>query len=236
MTTATLALAAKDLRIEARARDTLAPMLAFSLTVTLLLSFALPPAPRLRAPLEVPLGTAPMADALAGGLWITVMFAGLIGFARTFEMEREEWAIESLLVAPLDRASLFLAKGLANLAYIVIVEAVLLPVFALFFGISLGPGWLALALVAALVDIGFVAAGTLFASAAARTRSRELLLPVLALPALVPAFIAGVELTSDLFLGAGMSEVTGRSWFVILCAFDVVFGIVGYLFFEFVID
>ena len=233
----TLVLARKDLRIETRARDTLPPMLAFAFAVTLLLAFTLPAPGPLRRPIDIPAaGTVRLADVLAGFLWITVLFAGLIGFARTFETERRDGALEVLLLAPLDRSGLFVAKAVANLVYIVLVEIFLLPAFAILYGVDLGSSFGALVLVALLVDIGFVSTGTLFASLAARTRSRELMLPILALPAVVPVFIAAVELSSDLFLGGGFDAVTETGWFAILVVFDIVFSVVGALGFEFAIE
>ncbi|HYN36416.1 MAG TPA: heme exporter protein CcmB, partial [Actinomycetota bacterium] len=106
----------------------------------------------------------------------------------------------------------------------------------LLFDLDIGSGWLPLLLVLFLGAIGFSAIGTLFSSIAAQTRSRELILPLLALPALVPLFIAVVELTSDLFLGGGFSSIAERGWFGILVAFDLLFAIVGSLVFEFAID
>ena len=229
-------LAGKDLRAEMRGRDTLPPMLAFSLAVTLLLAFSLSPDGDLRAPADLPVGAASLGVVLSAFLWITVLFAGLIGFARTFEVEREAGAIEALLLLPIDRTGLFLGKACANLCYVVAVEALVLPVFALLFSLQLGAGWLVLLLVTGLVDIGFVAIGTLFASVASHTRSRELMLPILALPALVPIFLAAVELTSDLFLGGGLEEVAARAWFGILVAFDVIVGVAAALAFEYVLD
>lgn len=226
----------KDLLVETRARDTLPPMLAFCLTVSLLLAFSLPGNTVMQDVVEVPIGTVALADVIAGFLWITILFAGLIGFARTFEVERADGALDALLLVPLDRSGLFAAKALSNLVYIAVVEIVLVPVFALFFSLELGADWLVLVLVIALVDIGFVAIGTLFASLAAQTRSRELILPVLALPALVPIFIAAVELTSDLFAGGGLGTVAARGWFGILLLFDLVFVTVGALAFEFAVD
>jgi heme exporter protein B len=191
----------------------------------------------LRRPIDIPAaGTVRLADVLAGFLWITVLFAGLIGFARTFETERRDGALEVLLLAPLDRSGLFVAKAVANLVYIVLVEIFLLPAFAILYGVDLGSSFGALVLVALLVDIGFVSTGTLFASLAARTRSRELMLPILALPAVVPVFIAAVELSSDLFLGGGFDAVTETGWFAILVVFDIVFSVVGALGFEFAIE
>ena len=226
----------KDLVVELRGRDTLPPMLAFCVTVALLLAFSLPGNTVMQDAVEVPLGTIAIADVIAGFLWITILFAGLIGFARTFEVDRADGALDALLLVPLDRSGLFAAKALSNLVYIVVVQLVLVPVFALFFSLGLGGDWLVLMFVIALVDIGFVAVGTLFASLAAQTRSRELILPVLALPALVPIFLAAVELTSDLFTGGGLESVAARGWFGVLIVFDLVFATVGALTFEFAID
>ena len=219
----TAALARKDLRVESRGRDTLPPMLAFAFTVALVLAFALPDATRASA------------KVVAGFLWITVLFAGLIGFARTFEVEREEGALDALLLVPLDRSGIFFSKAAANLVFLALVEVLLVPVFGLFFALDLS-SWLMLALVILLVDLGFVAVGTLFAALAAQTRSRELILPILALPVLVPVFIAGVELSADLFAGASLDDIAARGWFGILLFFDVVFLVVGALGFEFALE
>jgi len=233
----TAVLIRKDLRVELRARDTLPPMLAFSFAVTLLLAFTLPTSGSLEAPTSVVgVGVAPLADVLAGFFWVTVLFAGLVGFARTFEIDQQEGALDVLLLVPLDRTGLFVAKAAANFVSITVVEAVLLPAFAVLFGVelvsSLGP----MIVVVVLVNIGFVAIGTLFSALAAGTRSRELILPILALPALVPVFIAGLELSSDLFLGGGLGAVTEQGWFGILLAFDVIMATAGALAFEFAID
>jgi heme exporter protein B len=232
----TMALVAKDLRIEVRARDTLPPMLAFSLAVTLLLAFTLPSSTAPGRAVNLPVGSVALNDVLAGFLWITILFAGLVGFARTFEVERREGAIDSLLLVPVDRSALFIAKALANLTFVVLVEVFLLPLFLLLFQIDVATDWWLLVVILLLGDIGFVAVGTLFASLAARTTSRELMLPILALPVLVPLFIAGVELTSDLFARGGTESIVDEGWFVVLLAFDVVIGVAGALVFEFALD
>jgi heme exporter protein B len=230
-----LALVAKDLRIELRAKDTLPPMLAFSLAVTLMLAFTLPSSTSPGRAIDLPVGTVALSDVLAGFMWVTILFAGLVGFARTFEVERREGAIDSLLLVPVDRSALFLAKAAANLGFVVLVEIFLVPLFALLFQIDISGDWWLLVLILLLGDIGFVCVGTLFASLAARTTSRELMLPILALPVLVPLFIAGVELTSDVF-GAGARSITDEGWFVILLAFDAIIGVAGALVFEFALD
>lgn len=232
----TRGLVAKDFRIEARSHEVLPAMVTFVLTVTLLLAFSIPPGSRLDDRVRPILGSVPVADVLAGFLWISVLFAGLIGFARLFELEREDQAIDALILAPLDRSGLFIAKAIVNLAFVSVVELLTLPLFALLFGLQLGGRWATLALIVFLVNAGFVSVGTLFAAISARSRSRELLLPILALPTLVPIFIAGTELTSDLFLGLSFQSISERGWFVVLIAFDVIFGIVGALAFDFVLD
>lgn len=232
----TLRLTRKDLIIEARARETLPPMLAFAFTVTLLLAFALPAGARIGGNIRAPFGTVPVAEVLSGYLWVTILFAGLIGFARTFEVERSSGALDPLLLAPLDRSGLFAAKATANLVYLVAVQIFLIPIFAIFFAANLGNSWIVLIIVIGLADIGCVAVGTLFAALAAQTRSRELMLPILALPILVPAFIAAVELTSDVLTGAPLTAVAARGWFGILVAYDIVFVMVGMLAFEFALD
>ncbi len=231
----TLILTGKDLRIESRARDTLVPMLAFAIAVTLLLAFTLPTTGDNDRAIAGASSTT-VADVLAGFFWITVLFAGLIGFARTFETERAEGTVDSLLLVPLDRSGLFLAKALANFTFIAIVEVFLLPLFILLFSLDVGAGLAPLLLVIFLVDVGFVAVGTLFASVAAQTSSRELILPVIALPTLVPVFIAGADLTSDLIDGGGLSTIVETGWFGVLVAFDVILGVAAALVFEFVIE
>ncbi|MBW3595199.1 MAG: heme exporter protein CcmB [Actinobacteria bacterium] len=233
----TAALARKDLRIEMRARETLPPMLAFAFAVTVVLSFTLPGAPELHAPRELPpVGTVALADVVAGFLWITVLFAGLIGFARTFEAERDDDAIESLLLAPIDRSGLWLAKAIANLVFIVAIELFLVPAFALLFGFRVLDDIGTLVGVVLLVDLGFVATGTLFSALAAQTRSRELMLPILALPALVPVFLGAVELSSDLFVGRGLAGDGSAGWLAILGVYDVAAIAVSVMAFEYALD
>jgi heme exporter protein B len=233
----TRALAAKDIRIEARGRETIVPMLVFVLAVALLLAFTLPAPAQVSARVDLPLGASPtFADVAAGFLWVTLLFAGLIGFARTFEIDGDDGALDALFLVPLDRSGLFLAKALANLGGIALVELFALPLFGLLFGLDLGARWAGLLLVVVLADVGFVCVGTLFSALAAQTSSRELVLPILALPALVPVFIAAVELTSDLVAGGSVSDVAARGWFAILVAFDVVLAAAGALLFEFAVE
>jgi heme exporter protein B len=169
-------------------------------------------------------------------MWVTVLFAGLIGFARTFEVERQDGALDAMLLVPLDRSGLFAAKAIANLVFVSIVELFVVPAFVILFSVNIGPGLVTLLLVILLTNIGFVAVGTLFAALAAQTRSRELVLPILALPALLPVFIAAVTLSSDLLAGVGLDQVTARGWFAILVAYDIIFTTISALAFEAALD
>lgn len=226
----------KDMTIEARGRETLPAMIAFSFAVTLLLAFSLPPDVVVSAEAVLGAGTVPVTEVLAGFLWVTVLFAGLIGFARAFEVERADGALDPLVLAPVDRAGLFTSKAVANLVSLVAMEICLVPLFALLFGVNLGGRWFVFIFVMALTNLGFVTIGTLFSALAAQTRSRELMLPILALPLLVPIFIAATELTGDLFAGEGLATVASRGWFGILVASDIVFAVIGALAFEFAVE
>lgn len=232
----TFALAAKDLRVELRGRETLPPMVAFALAVTLLLAFTIPASPNVLTPVRLPSGAVEAADVLAGFMWVTILFAGLIGFARTFEVERQDGALDAMLLVPLDRSGLFVAKAIANFLFVGAVELFVVPAFVILFSVEIGPGLLTLLLVVVLTNIGFVSVGTLFAALAAQTRSRELVLPILALPALLPVFIAAVTLTSDLMSGIPLDEVAARGWFAILIAYDIIFGTIAALAFEAALD
>lgn len=226
----------KDLVLEARGRQMLLPMVAFTLSVTTLLAFALPGATAPRAVVLLSPGTVPAAELLAGFLWVALAFAGLVGFSRSFEVDRQDGTIETVLASPVDRSILFAAKAASNFILLALTELMMIPLFSIFFSIDLGRSWPLLALIVLLTDVGFVAVGTLTSVVAAGTRSRELLLPVLALPLLVPAFVAAVELSGDVFAGADLAGVAVRGWFGVLLAYDVVFGIVGALIFELALD
>ena len=228
-------LTSKDLRVEWRSRDTLPSMVAFAVAVTVLLAFVLPASSDPATPVDVPIGTAPLGRVLAGFFWVIVFFAGLIAFARTYEAEREDGALDALVLLPLDRSGLWLAKCLSNLVLLVALEVLLAPIFAILFGVAIWDVWPTFLLITLLVDIGFVAIGTLFSSIAVHTRSRDLILPVLAVPALVPVFIAAVELTTTAFEGGGIGDVTSAGWFAILATFDVVAAAVGALAFDAVV-
>ncbi|MBI3964659.1 MAG: heme exporter protein CcmB [Chloroflexi bacterium] len=208
----------KDILWEWRRRETLTAMLVFGLLTLVTYNFAFDLSGR-------------EAAALAPGvLWLALIFAGMLGLGRAFGLERESGCLEGLLLAPVSREAIYVAKVVGNVAFIVSAEAVLLPAFAALFNVPiLRPDIL---VVLFLGTVGFGVIGTLFAAMTASARAREALLPVLILPLLVPVVIAGVKTSSTLLAGEGDAS-TG---FSLLAAFDVIFLALSLLACEHVLD
>lgn len=205
------AIARKDLLLEARSRERLVSMGTFAVLVAVVFAFALDPSVRARS----------VAGAM---IWVTVLFAGTLGLGRSFALETEADALSGLVTAPLDRGALYLGKLLANLAIVLVVEAVIFPVYALFFGLSWAGSLLALSAVVFLATVGFMALGTLFAAIAAHTRLGETLLPILLLPLLVPVVVFATGATQRLLVGRPVAEVV--SHLKMLGAFALLFVLV----------
>jgi heme exporter protein B len=213
------AIVRKDLLIELRSRDVLSSAVVFTLLVLLIFNFALDL-------------TGETVRAVAPGvLWVTFIFAGMLTLGRAFARERERGALQGLLLAPIDRGALFVAKLLVNLALLGVVELVALPAFVGLYNLSPRPG--ALLAVVALGTLGFATVGTLFAAVAANTRAREALLPLLLFPVLVPVIIGAVKATGEGLPGAAPD---GPPWLGLLVAFDAIFLALGYVLFEYVIE
>lgn len=215
-------IAAKDLRLEFRSRTAFLSSLVFTALVLAIFNFARDP--------TVLSGT----DLAPGILWITFCFAGLLGLNRAFALERENRTLDGLLLAPVDRTALYLGKALANLVFVGTVEAVALPLFALFFNVPLLPVLGPLLAVVALATVGFVAIGTLLSAIAVNTRFAELMLPVLMLPFLVPPITAAVQMTSRVFAARPFAEVS--AWLKLLVGYDIVVVLAAFLVFEYTLD
>lgn len=204
-----LAIAAKDIRAELRSRTALLSAVVFAALVLVIFNFARDP-------------TAVAAVDLAPSvLWVTFALAAMVALNRAFTVERENGALDGLLLAPVPRGAVFLGKLVANLAFVGTVEAVALPLFVLFFNVDLGHALPGLLGVTVLATIGFVAVGTLFSAMAVRTRFAELMLPVLLLPFMVPPLIGAVQVTARLLADRPLSEMMG--WLRLLALYDVVF-------------
>ena len=207
--TASLLVARKDLAIEFRTRSAFVSALVFALLGIVIFNFAWDP-------------TAVAAIDLAPGvLWVIFTFAGLLGLHRSFAVEQADHAMDGLLSAPIGRESIFIGKALANLVFVLGVQAVAIPAVALFYNLPLDGGMLAIAGIAILAAIGLVAVGTLFSAMAVNTRLAELLLPMLALPFFVPIVIPAAQATAKLLVGRPPAEAL--SWLKLLLAFDIVF-------------
>lgn len=213
----------KDLRIELRSKESVPAMTLFALTVYVLFHFGLD-----RDTLEGGLA--------AGVLWVTLLLAAVIGVARLFAAEREQGGIDGLLLAPVDRTSLFVAKAAALFLFLVVVELVAVPAFALLLlGPGLGGALPELLAILLLGDLGVAAVGALVAAIASETRARELIVPLLLLPLLVPLLIACAQATEPLLRRDGGPEELGR-WLALLSLYDVVFVLLSIAVFDFLLE
>ena len=200
----------KDLVVEFRSRELLLTTLFFAVSCVLVFAFAL-----------VKQGQ-PMEDAAAGILWIAIAFAGTLALGRTFEREQAHQTLQALLQAPIERAAIYAGKLLGLLVLLLIVEAVVVPLVALFFQAALIGMHIHIAGLVFAGTMGFLAVGTLFSAMLVRTRSRDVLLPVLLYPMTVPALIAGVRGTSAL-IQQTPDWPTARAWMAMLLFFNAVF-------------
>jgi heme exporter protein B len=201
------ALARKDLLLELRGRDTLPAMLLFVVAMLVAFRFALP---------------AEQEGAAEGLLWVAIVFTALLGLTRAFVPEREQGVLEALVLAPCDRSAIWLGKAISVLTFLVLVEAIAVPAFWLFFAPL---GWTALAAIL-LADVGICAVGTLLAAMAVAGRARELLMPLLFLPLAIPIVIGGV--------GATVVDEPAR-YLGFLALYDAVFAILAWATFEYVV-
>jgi len=217
------ALIRKDLRVELRTGEAVPAMLLFSLSTFVLFHFAID-----RRSVE--------GDLAAGVLWMTLLFAAVLGMVRLFVAEREQGGFDGFLLAPVDRTALFVAKATVLFLFLGAVELAALPAFAI---LLLGPSpWGAvpeLVAVLALANLGIAVVGTLVGALGIQTRARELIVPILALPLMIPLAIAAARATSPLLLELGAEPVPGR-WLAVLGLYDLVFGLLAFAVFDFLLE
>ncbi len=223
MIRAAKAILAKDLRIELRTKEAVPAMALFTVTVYVLFHFGLD-----RDSLD--------GELASGVLWVTLLLAAVIGVTRLFAAEREQGGIDSLLLAPVDRTALFLAKASALFIYLVALELVAVPAFGL---LLLGPGlpgaFPELAVILLLANAGLAAVGALVSALAAETRARELIVPLLLLPLVVPLLIGAASATEPLLRGDQAPEDLGR-FLALLGGYDAVFVLISLAVFDFLLD
>ena len=210
----------KDLVTEWRSRDRVVAMLIFSLLVVVVLYFSLPDATR-----------SGRIDA-SGLLWVAYVFAALLGLNRAFSLELENDALSGLALVPRDRGWVFLGKAAANWIILAVVQAATALAFALAFGVDLSPVALPLAGIVALGSLGLCSIGTLFAAVAVRTRFREVMLPLLLLPLLIPVLSGAVRATSLLLSSGGVPFEPLQ----LLLVTDAIYLIVSFVGFDYVLD
>jgi heme exporter protein B len=220
---AAAAILRKDLTIELRTKESVPAMALFTLTVFVLFHFGLD-----RDTLD--------GELASGVLWVTLLLAAVIGVSRLFAAEREQGGIEALLLAPVDRTALFLAKAAALFLYLLALELVAVPAFGL---LLLGPDLLAplplLLPILLLADLGLAAVGALVSALAAETRARELIVPLLLLPMLVPLLIGAASATEPLLRGDQSAEDLGR-FLALLGGYDALFLLIAVAVFDFLLD
>lgn len=212
----------KDLTAEWRAKAAFNAVVFLAGLILLLFGFALGP------------GELASEGVAAGIIWLTLLFSGVLTFNRCYERELENGALETLLMYPGDRRAIFIGKVIANLAFLVLVEVLVVPAAALLYDLPLGLAGPRLAVVLGLGTLGFVTLGTFYAAMASRLRAREVLLPLLLFPMLVPLLVASVEATGAL-LGGDVMRRSG-AWIQLLAVYDAVFVAATLLAFEYVIE
>jgi heme exporter protein B len=217
------ALLRKELRVELRTLESVPAMTLFTLTTFVLFHFGLN-----RGSVD--------GDLAAGILWVTLLFAAILAVNRLFVADEEQGGFDGFLLAPVDRSALLIAKAVTLLAYLVVLELVAVPAFGLLLlGAPLGPALPELVGVLALADLGIAAVGTLVSAIAVRSRTRDLLGPLLVLPLLVPVVLGGSRATAPLFAAGHPGAIPVR-WLTMLGLYDLVFGLLAYAVFDFLLE
>jgi heme exporter protein B len=223
VTRTALAILRKDLRIEVRSKESVPAMALFSVTVFVLFHFGLQ-----RNSLE--------GDLAAGVFWVTLLLATVLGVNRLFVVEREQGGIDGMLLAPIDRTAVFIAKAGALFLYLVLLEIVALPAFAiLLLGPDLSNALPELLAVLALADVGLAAVGALVAGLASETRLRELIVPLLLLPLLVPVLIAAAKASKPLLMPVSATTDLGK-WLGFMALYDMVFVLLAVAVFDYLLE
>lgn len=223
MRSAVGALIRKDLLLQRRTPEAVPAMVLFSIGTFVLFHFAL--------------DEREVSGNLASGiLWVTLLFAAVLGINRLFVSEREEGGFDGFLLAPVDRTSMLVAKAILLFLFLTVVEVFVLAAFAI---LLLGPSpWgplPELAVILALANAGIAVIGTLVAALAIQTRARDLLVPLLALPLSVPLVIAAARACAPLLTEGGAGALEAR-WLAILGLYDLVFGLLAYAIFDFLLE
>ena len=219
-TKAMFAVVWKDLIAEVRGKELISAMLVFALLVIFIFNFALELDPKTRSALT------------AGILWVTITFAGTLGLNRSMAVEKDRGCLDGLLLAPVDRTAIYFGKSLANWIFMVIVALIVLPIYSILYNTNIiSP---ALLLVIVLGSEGYVAIGTLLASMAVQARTRDILLPILLFPVILPVLIAAVKASAGILNGFPLEDL--QTWFNLLIVYDIIFTSVAFMVFDSVVE
>lgn len=211
----------KDIVAELRTKEMFSTMFVFAVLVIVIFNFAFD----LRVSGERVRQVAP------GALWVAFTFAGILGLNRAFALEKDRGCLDGLLLAPVDHTAIYFGKMISTALFMLVVEALMLPVFTVFFGVSLFDPRLVLVLV--LGTLAFAGVGTLLSAMTAQTRAREVLLPILLLPVAAPVLIAAVKATAGILDGLTMGDIA--LWLELLVAFTIIFPAVAFMTFDYVV-
>ena len=215
-----LALLWKDILLELRTKDIIVSVLVFALLVIVIFNFAISPTPQT------------VTYVAPGILWVAFTFGGVLGLNRSFALEKDRGNIQGLLLAPVGRDTIYFGKMLGNCLFMLIVEIIVFPVFAVLYNFSLlEPGLIPVAILATL---GISAVGTVFSAMAVNTRSREVMLPVLFFPVVARVIIAAVEASGAVIRGVTGGDLT--RWVSLLAVFDAVFLVISPFAFNFIVE
>jgi len=214
------AIVRKDVVAELRTKETLSTMLIFVLLTVIIFNFAFD------------LRVDNVRQVAPGVLWVAFIFAGVLGLNRSFILETDKGCLDGLLMTPADRSLIYFGKVIGNVIFMLVVEAIALPVFSILFNLMLVR--LDVILIVVLGTIGFAGVGTLFSAMTANTRAREVLLPILLFPVVLPVILAAVKATAGVLDGLPLGEVA--NWLGLLAAFDVIFLAIAYMTFDYVVE
>ncbi len=210
----------KDLAAEIRSREIISAMLVFALLVIFIFNFALELNAQVRAAVT------------AGVLWVTFTFAGTLGLNRSMAIEKDRGCLDGLLLAPVDRTAIYFGKMIANFLFMLLVALIVLPLYSVLYNQNLFiPG---LWLVILLGSLGYVGVGTLLSSMAVQARTRDILLPILLFPVIIPVLVAAVKASSAYLQGLPFEDI--RPWITLLVVYDVIFIAAAFMVFDFVVE
>ncbi len=210
----------KDFQAELRSRELVGSMGLFALLSVLIFSFALE------------LDRNARTESISGVLWVTIVFASILGLNRSMAMERDQGNLDALLIAPISRSAIYCGKLVGNFVFTLVIGLLLLPLMTILYNVSIISGWLVVMLV--LGTVGFTALGTLLAAMTVQTRSREALLPIVMMPVVLPLLLASVRASTSILNGTPQSDWI--QWVQIVAVLDVIYFTMCFLLFEFVVE